>query len=94
MLLFALLLHPVILKIEEIVPTLAANVWELDDGLLAGSQEEVALALQTATPECEKRGLIISTSATAPSNPKSAVWCPQHEMEDDPLGLGVLKNWG
>ena len=40
-LLFSLVLHILIIKIQEEVPSLTANGWYLDDGLIAGSKEDL-----------------------------------------------------
>ena len=40
-LLFALVLHPVVLAINDEVPSLKLNAWYLDDGTLVGELEEL-----------------------------------------------------
>ena len=77
-LLFALVLHPVILQIKETVPRLKINSWFLDDGLLAGRQKEVMEAVRIILDMGPRRGLHLSTENSVPGNSKSAVWSSQH----------------
>ena len=62
-LLFALDLHPVIVRIKEEVPTLRTNAWFLDDGLLAGQRVEVREAVRIILEEGLRRGLHLSTGS-------------------------------
>ena len=59
-LLFALVLHPIIMKISSEIPELLLNGWFLDDGALMGKVEDLSRAGQ----EGPARGLFLSTSAT------------------------------
>ena len=93
-LLFALVLHPVVLSINEEVPSLNLNVWYLDDGTLVGDPEQLLQAVEILEREGPARGLTLSTRTTAPSDPKTTVWSPLTSCPDeDPLILnkGVLK---
>ena len=87
-LLFALVLHPVILRIKSEVPTLRINGWFLDDGLLTGTKQEVIKAIQIILKSGPPRGLHLSTEHSVPGDSKSAVWSNQ-PLHGDPLGLGV-----
>ena len=60
-LLFSLVLHPLIVKIQEEVPDLQTNGWFLDDGLLAGDKEEITKATTIILEEGPPRGLMLST---------------------------------
>ena len=73
-LLFALVLHPIILQIEAEVPTLDLNAWYLDDGTLVGTEEELCKVVDILQGEGPQRGLILSTSLTTPDQPKTTVW--------------------
>ena len=73
-LLFALVLHPIILQIEAEVPTLDLNAWYLDDGTLVGTEEELCKVVDILQSEGPQRGLILSTSLTTPDQPKTIKW--------------------
>ena len=89
-LLFSLVLHPIILQIQEQVPTLDLNVWYLDDGTLVGTLEELGKVVDILNAEGSPRGLILSTSATAPDQPKTTVWSKLDVSGDlDPLHKGI-----
>ena len=91
-LLFSLVLHPIVLQIEEQVPTLALNAWYLDDGTLVGTAPELSQVAEIITRQGPSKGLILSTAATvkAPSRPKTTVWSPLDVTGDeDPLGKGI-----
>ena len=75
-LLFALVLQPVVLIINEEVPSLNLNSWYLDDGTLVGNLEELQTVVDILEREGPERGLILSTKATSPSDPKTTVWSP------------------
>ena len=92
-LLFALVLHPLVLKIQERVPGLAVNAWFLDDGSQVGTLEELREVTDILVEEGPARGLTLSTAATvqAPGRPKTTIWRPSGlEGEADPLGRGVV----
>ena len=72
-LLFSLLNHPVVLKIQEQVLELLLNGWILDDGALGGPAAAVARALGILFDESPKHGLVLSTQLTVPSDPKCTV---------------------
>ena len=89
-LLFALLLHPVVLEIQRDVP-LELNAWILDDGGLGGEERHVIQAVEIILREGPWRGLELSTEHSIPQNSKSSVWCPAVDNGNtDPLGLEVL----
>jgi hypothetical protein len=75
-LLFALVLHPIILKIRERVPSLDLNVWFLDDGTMVGTLEELELVVDILSTDGPAKGLILSTANTVPhpAKPKTTVW--------------------
>ena len=91
-LLFALVLHPLVLQIQEQVPTLDLNAWYLDDGTLVGTAPELSEVVDIMVREGPARGLILSTAHTtrAPSLPKTTIWSKLDVSGDnDPLGKGV-----
>ena len=88
-LLFALVLHPVILRIQNEVPDLRVNGWFLDDGLVAGTRGDLCRAVDILLEDGPARGPHLSTEITVPNNSKSAVWCPHLPDDDDPLGKGI-----
>ena len=92
-LLFALLLHPIILLIKHNVPALDLNAWYLDDGTLVGTKKDLRQAVEIFRREGPARGLHLSTSVTVlpPALPKSTVWCPTgySSLEADPLQCGI-----
>ena len=86
------MLHPIILKIKEQVPSLDLNVWYLDDGTLVGTVPELQQAVDIIVREGPARGLVLSTTHTtrAPALPKTTVWSKMDVTGDDePLGRGV-----
>ena len=90
-LLFALVLHPLILKLLELVPTLAFNGWFHDDGSQVGTKEELQQVIDLLVEEGPRLGLHLSTSLTS-ANPKSQVWSPLFQTgSDDPLDRGIPK---
>ena len=91
-LLFSLVLHPLVLEIQEQVSTLDLNAWYLDDGTLVGTVPELRQVVDIMVREGPARGLILSTAHTtrAPSLPKTTVWSKLDVTgDDDPLGKGV-----
>ena len=72
---FALVLHSVIEKIKESVPSLLINVWYLDDGTLCGTEQELAIALSLEGPP---RGLFLNKS-------KSLIYTPANSSITHPL---------
>ena len=96
-LIFSLVLHPLVIAIQERVPTISVNAWFLDDGTAVGRVGELKQVVDILVSEGPVRGLILSTSATviAPARPKTTVWCPQGIPEAqgqvDPLHRGVVK---
>ena len=67
------------------------NEWLLDDGLLAGSREDLRKAVEIILegPQC---GLQLSTerNVSIPGTSKCALWCPQDTSGNmDPLGHGI-----
>ena len=91
-LLFSLVLHPIILQIEDQVPSLDLNVWYLDDGTLVGTVPELQQVVEIILREGPASGLILSTGQTvkAPDPPKTTVWSRlDMSDDDDPLGKGV-----
>ena len=89
-LLFCLLLHPLVGKIDREVPTLSCNGWLLDDGLLAGNKEDIMRSAEILLAEGPSRGLYMSTEHSQPGKSKSRVWCPEGPNGNDPLNLGIL----
>ena len=90
--LFSLNSQPVVNKIEEEVPVLDINAWFFDDGTQVGSKEDLKKVVDVILREGPARGLVLSTTETAPpgSSPKSSVWSPGERLQDlDPLGRGV-----
>ena len=86
---FALVLHPIILRISAEVPDLLLNGWFLDDGALMGKLDDLSRAVNIIRQQGPTRGLYLSTSATTPW-PKSTIWSPGHPTTDpDPLGHGI-----
>ena len=67
--LFCLAIHPILCKIKEACPNLVANSWYLDDGVVAGPEEEVVRALEIIEKEGPARGMFLNTA-------KSEVWSP------------------
>ena len=86
---FAVVLHPIIMKIASEVPDLLLNGWFLDDGSLVGRVEDLSAAVDIIRQDGPTKGLFLSTTATTPW-PKSTIWCPQLPSQDpDPLGHGI-----
>ena len=86
---FAVVLHPIILKIASEVPGLLLNGWFLDDGSLIGKLEDLSAAANIIRQEGPTKGFFLSTLATSP-RPKSTIWCPSLPSPDlDPLNQGI-----
>ena len=91
-LIFALVLHPLILAIKERVPTIKINAWYLDDGTLVGKVDELQQVVDILVQGGPVRGLVLSTAATvaASERPKTTVWSPAATGgEGDPLAKGL-----
>ena len=91
-LLFALVLHPIVLKIQHEVPSLSLNAWFLDDGTLVGDPSELGQVVDIIEEEGPVRGLHLSTRRTVGPNetPKTTLWCPHAVgIGDDPLQRGI-----
>ena len=88
---FNFLTQSLILRIKEEIPPLRVNGWYLDDGLLAGNKEDLIKAVDILLEEGPSRGLHLSTELSVPGNSKSAVWDPNLDVAEDPLGRGILR---
>ena len=80
-LLCCLVLLPLIKKIKEKVPDLKVQAWFLDDGTFVGREEDLVKVVDLLAEEGPARGLVLSTTITSPSSPKTTVWSPQGEVE-------------
>ncbi|XP_075259889.1 uncharacterized protein LOC142351636 [Convolutriloba macropyga] len=58
-LLFSLTLWPIIQKIKISVPDLVQHIWYLDDGFIAGSEDQTKQTLEILANEGPERGLIL-----------------------------------
>ena len=93
-LLFALVLHPIVRRIADEVPSLLLNGWFIDDGVGAGRLADLNKMVQIILQEGPDKGLILSTRATTPrgKDPKSTIWCPLLDpTTQDPLGIGIRR---
>lgn len=72
--LFSLALHPLLLKIAAQCPSLALNVWFLDDGVLVGKKEDLLKALSILTTEGPARGIFLNPG-------KCKFWWPSMDHE-------------
>ena len=93
-LIFSLVLHPLVLAIQERLPNIKLNAWYLDDGTIVGKVEDLEEVVDILVEEGPARGLVLSTAATvtAPDKPKTTVWSPAAVGgEDDPLAKGLLR---
>lgn len=79
LLLFALALHPLILRVEEAC-NLSINTWYLDDGSLVGDSLEIAKAYDIIRVEGPSRGLFLNSS-------KSEIFWPLKDERVDIPGL-------
>ena len=59
---FALVLHKLVLKIKERFPTLALNLWYLDDGILIGETKLLREVFEFILEEGPKLGLHLNPS--------------------------------
>jgi hypothetical protein len=84
-LLFVLLLHPVVLKIQAECKSLLLNAWFLDDGILSGAREDLIKALDILVTDGPPRGLHLKPS-------KSNIWCGDSNVSEDPLQRLIPKS--
>ena len=91
-LLCCLVLLPLIKKIVVEVPRLKVQAWFLDDGTCVGREDDLAKVVDLLVKEGPARGLVLSTTITSPSSPKTTVWSPLGEVEncDVLAALGVV----
>ena len=73
--LFCLAIHPLLCRIREQCPSLIANSWYLDDGVVAGSEEDVTRALRIIETEGPVRGMFLNAA-------KSEVWNPRGQIPE------------
>ena len=93
-LLFSLVLHPLVLRIQELVPTLSLNWWFHEDGTEVGTREKLQVVVDVLVREGPISGLHLSTELTSPKS-KSQVWSPLfQDGEQDPLQRGNPRLWG
>jgi hypothetical protein len=71
-----LAIHPLLVKIREECPNLISNSWYLDDGVVAGSKEDVLRALRIIESEGPGRGMFLNAG-------KSEVWNPAGVVPDE-----------
>ena len=64
------MLLPLIKKIVKKVPRLKVQAWFLDDGTFVGREDDLA------------KVVVLSTTITSPSSPKTTVWSPLDEVEN------------
>jgi len=72
--LFSLALHPLLQKIADECPSLALNVWYLDDGVLIGKKEDLCKALSILETEGPTRGIFLNPR-------KCKFWWPSLDPE-------------
>ena len=53
----------------------------MDDGTFVGREEDLVRVMDLLVEEGPARGLVLSTTFTSPSSPKTKVWSPQGEVE-------------
>ena len=94
-LLFALVLHPIIIKINVVVPMLELNGWFHYDGTQVGTEEELGKVVDIMVTDGPARGLFLSTANTS-LEPKSLTWSPHHlgVGDQDPLRRGIPREEG
>ena len=63
------------------MPDLKLQAWFLDDGTFVGREEDLVRVMDLLVEEGPARGLVLSTTFTSPSSPKTKVWSPQGEVE-------------
>jgi hypothetical protein len=61
-LLFAIAIHPLVLRIQSECPSLLLNKWYLDDGTIVGKTDDVRQALRIVQEECALIGLHLNES--------------------------------
>ena len=81
-LLFALVLHPIILQVRDSLPDLILNAWYLDDGTLSGASSDLQAAFDIIRTQGASVGLNLNAG-------KSLVWCGNANVSNDPLQRGV-----
>ena len=87
-LLYSLIQQPVVKAVAEAVPSLDLHGWYLDDATAVGTEDELKGVAEIVLRESSKRGLVLSTAATA--QPKSTVWSSMDLCgHPDPLGKGI-----
>ena len=94
--LFPLVLHPIILKIDQQLPLLKIHTWYHDDGTLLGRKQELQQAVDVITEDGPARGLYLSTDRLVPGRGKTKVWSPDpawlgSDIGEDPLERGTRK---
>ena len=82
-LLFALVLHPLVEKIQKQFPNLDLNVWYLDDGTIIGKKEDVFGVFELLLKEGPALGLHLNVQ-------KNEIWWPSRS-EDDPFPKNVIR---
>jgi hypothetical protein len=81
--LFSLVLHPLVEKIQKEFPNLDLNVWYLDDGTIIGKQEDVYGAFELLRREGPALGLHLNVK-------KNELWWPSRAAED-PFPKDVIR---
>ena len=85
---FALLLQPVLLKVQD-VQGLSLNAWYLDDGNLVGSRAALQESWDILVQEGEPRGLFISLDKSLVTIKESEKGRPRESLlSRDPLDRG------
>src|SRR6185369_2874890 len=87
-LLFSLVLHPLVEKIQSLFPNLDLNVWYLDDGTIIGKREDVFRVFELIRAEGPALGLHLNIK-------KNEIWWPSR-AEGDPFPKEVerIENCG
>lgn len=80
-LLFSLVLHPLVLKIQHKFPNLLLNVWYLDDGCIVGDMVDVHEVFELLQEDGPSRGLFLNVK-------KNEIWWPCR-VGDDPFPAEV-----
>ena len=73
--LFSLVLHPLVLKIQQEFPNLLLNVWYLDDGCIVGDMADVYAVFQLLEEDGPCRGLHLNVK-------KNEIWWPSRASVD------------
>ena len=81
-LLFSLTLHPIIKNIKRELPALILKECFFDDGILAGTRQELQTVVDIMLEQGPPRGLYLSKQ-------KSSVWSPSIALTLDPLGRQI-----